>query len=125
FLPLRRSLETKFINAETAGRKPPMSPVRARKHVHQFGNLAPLLGVAAGRDRVLDAMRDVIAQHLLLDPAQRGADRGDLRDDVDAIAILFDHAGEPADLAFDSLEPLQARRLDLGAHGRYIPPKGI
>ena len=74
---------------------------------------------------MLDAMRDVIAQHLLLDPAQRGADRGNLRDDVDAIAILLDHAGEPPHLAFDSLEPLQARRLDLAAHPQYIPPTGM
>ena len=81
-------------------------------------------GLAAGRDRVLDAMRDVIAQHLLLDPAQRGADRGDLRDDVDAAAVVFHHAGEAADLAFDSTEALCAGRLDVGSHAGYIPLRG-
>jgi hypothetical protein len=35
---------------------------------------------------VLDAMGDVIAQHLLLDPAQRGADRGNLRDDAETMS---------------------------------------
>jgi Cu+-exporting ATPase len=74
---------------------------------------------------VLDAVGDVIAQHLLLDAAQGGADRGDLRDDVDAIAVRLDHAGEPADLALDPLEPLEAGCLDPGTHGRYIPRRGI
>jgi len=35
---------------------------------------------------MLDAMGDVVLQHLLLDASQRGAHRRDLRDDVDAVA---------------------------------------
>ena len=49
----------------------------SRKDIDQFANLAALVGLISGGDRVLDAMRDVIAQDLLLD-LQRGrrADRG-------------------------------------------------
>ena len=54
--------------------------------------LAPLLALVAAGDRVLDAMADVVAQDLLLDPPQRGAHRRNLRDDVDAVAVLLDHA---------------------------------
>src|SRR6202012_4072529 len=46
-------------------------------------------------------------------------------DDVDAIAVVLDHARKPADLAFDSFEPFQAGRLDLLAHQVHIPPRGI
>lgn len=46
-------------------------PVGAADHVHQFGDLATLVGLVAGRNRVLDAMGDMVAQDFLLDPAQR------------------------------------------------------
>ena len=43
----------------------------------------------------------MISEHLFLDAPQRGPDRGDLRDDINAVAILFDHFGQAADLTFD------------------------
>ena len=64
----------------------------------------------------------VIAQHFVLDAAQRRAHRGKLRHHVDAVAILFDHAREPAHLAFDPLQALEHRRLGIRLHARYIPP---
>ena len=79
----------------------------SRKDVDQFADLAALVGLIAGGDRVLDAMRDVIAQDLLLDAAQRGAHRGNLRHDVDAVSVLFDHPGESARLPLDALEPIE------------------
>jgi hypothetical protein len=51
-------------------------------------------------------MRDVLTQDFLLDPAQRSPDRSDLCDDVDAVAILLDHAGNSTHLAFDTAEAL-------------------
>ena len=60
--------------------------------------------------------RDVVAQHLLLDAPQRRADGGDLRDDVDAVAVLLDHAGEAAHLALDAAQALQAGGLGCFAH---------
>ena len=74
---------------------------------------------------MLDAMGDVIAQDLLLEAPQRGAHRRNLRDDVDAIAILIDHARDAAHLALDPVQALGAGRLDVFAHARYIPPQGI
>src|SRR5262249_46248505 len=83
------------------------SPAPPAQHVHQLGDLLALLALVAGRDRVLDAVADMVAQDLLLDAAQRGAHRGNLGDHVDAVAVLLDHAGEPTHLAFDALETFE------------------
>ena len=74
---------------------------------------------------MLDAMRDVVAQDLLLDAAQGGAHRRDLRDNVDAVAILVDHLREAADLTFDPAQPFLARCLDVFSHTAYIPLQGM
>src|SRR5215469_3814545 len=97
----------------------PGLPVGALDHLHQLGDLAALLGLVAGRDRTLDAMGHMVAQHLLLDAAQRHPHGGNLRDNVDAIAVILDHPGKAADLAFDAPEALEGGRLDLRAHGLY------
>src|SRR5262249_3889257 len=100
------------------------STVGAAEHLDQLGDLGPLvLGIAAG-DRMLDAMADMILQHDLLDPAQGGADRGDLRHHVDAIAIALHHAREAAHLAFDPGETLQAVLLGVLLHGLTYTPMG-
>ena len=83
------------------------------------------LRLVAARDRAFDAMADVIVQDLLLDPPQGGAHGGDLRHDVDAIAVGLDHAREPAHLALDPSEPFQAGGLGILLHEGYIPPRGI
>ena len=62
--------------------------------------LAPATG-----DGVLDAMRDVVAENLLLGAAQRRPDRGDLGDHVDAVAVILDHAQQDADLCLDITQP--------------------
>ncbi len=74
---------------------------------------------------MLDAVGDVVGENFLLGAAQRGARRRELGDDVDAIAVVLDHAGEPTHLALDPLEPLRHRRLGIRAHVRYIPLQGI
>ena len=74
---------------------------------------------------MLDAMGNVVAQDLFLDPPQRGTRCGDLCDHINAITVSLDHPGEAPDLAFNSLEPLQARRLDLTSHAPNIPLQGI
>src|SRR5262249_42668748 len=95
---------------------PPRSARGPAQHRHQLGDLAPLLGGAATDDGVFDAVSDVIAQHLLLDPPERGAHRGNLGDDVDAIAIILEHAGEPAHLPLDAAEALLAGGFGWLAH---------
>src|SRR5882757_6051351 len=101
------------------------SSVGAADHVHQFRDLAALVGLVARRDRVLDAMGDMVAQDFLLDPAQRRPRRRDLRDDVDAVAVVLHHAGEAANLALYPVQPFQDGSLDLLAHAPNIPPQGI
>jgi P-type Cu+ transporter len=99
--------------------------VGAADHVHEFRDLAALIGLVARRDRVLDAMGDMVAQDFLLDPAKCRLGRRDLGHHVDAIAVVLDHSGETADLAFNSFQPFQAGGLDFGAHQDHIPPRGI
>lgn len=73
---------------------------------------------------MLDAVRNVITQNLLFHAPQRRAHGGDLRDDIDAVSILRDHARKAAYLTFDPIEPLEARLLDIITHERYIPLPG-
>jgi hypothetical protein len=53
------------------------------------------------------------------DLVQRGLDRGDLRQDVDAVPVVVDHAFNAADLAFDAAQP-----LDQLVPGRAVAPDG-
>src|SRR5262249_59538276 len=70
-------------------------------------------------------MGDVVAQDPLREPAQRGAHRRHLRHDVDAVAVVLDHARQAAHLALDPAETLEAGGLGFGLHGCYIPIRGI
>jgi hypothetical protein len=65
---------------------------------------------------MLDAMPDVIFEHLLLDAPERGTDGRDLRYDIDAVAILFQHAREAAHLTLDPRKPLQTLRFRPALH---------
>ena len=98
--------------------------VGATHHVHQLGDLATLLDLVARGDRAFDAVGDVIAQDFLLGAAQCRTHGRDLRDDVDAVAIVLDHPVEAANLALDAFEPLEGGSLDIVAHAPYIPPWG-
>jgi hypothetical protein len=73
-----------------------MLPLGTAYHFHEFSDLSPLLGSIARDDRILDATSDMVAQDFFLHASKRCPDRGNLRDDVDAIAILFDHANKTA-----------------------------
>ena len=87
----------------------PRLPVGSANDVHQLGNLLALIGLVAAGDRPFDAMRHVISQHFFLDAPKRGADGRDLRDDIDAIAIVIDHPPEAADLTLDPAQALFGR----------------
>lgn len=76
-------------------------------NVHQLNNLAPLLSPTSGGDGILDAMGDMVLQDFFFRAPKRRAHRGDLRDDINAIAIVFDHTDKAADLALDPAEPLK------------------
>jgi hypothetical protein len=51
---------------------------------------------------------DVVAQDFFLDPTECRPHGGNLGDDVDTVAILFDHPRQSAHLAFNPTEPLAA-----------------
>ena len=72
------------------------------ENLNQFRDFSTLILGVARDDRMLDAVRDMIAQNLVLDLLERGADRLDLMHDVDAIAIRGDHARDAAHLALDA-----------------------
>jgi hypothetical protein len=75
-----------------------------------------LLDGVAADDGVLDTVRDVVTQNFFLDPSQRGARGRDLRDDVDAVPIILEHAGETADLTLDAAQALQTGSFRILGH---------
>jgi hypothetical protein len=93
-----------------------ISAVRPCHDVHELGDHPALPCAVATVDRMLDAMGNVIAKDLLLDPPKGRTRRRNLCDDVDAIAVLIDHAREAANLSLDPFEASQARRLGLNLH---------
>jgi hypothetical protein len=83
--------------------------VGSSQNSHQFGNLFALFGDVTARHCVGNAVPDMILQNSLFDATQCGANGGYLRNDVDAIAVLFDHPRDAADLTLDFIETLEAR----------------
>src|SRR5207247_3687711 len=67
--------------------------------------LGRCVAFVARADRVRNAMVDVLIEDLEREAVERGADGGDLREDVDAVAVVLDH---PLDAAHLSLDPVQA-----------------
>ena len=74
------------------------------------------LAVVAGLHRVGHAMAHVAVEHLDGHVLERGLSGGDLREDVDAIGVLVDHALQPAHLALDAPQAVEDR-LVVGLHG--------
>ena len=84
-----------------------LSSLATRDDINQLGDFAALLGLVAGRDRIRNAVRRMVGKNFLFGTPQRRADRRKLCHDVDAIAIVIDHAGKPANLALDPPQPFQ------------------
>src|SRR5260370_18650452 len=59
----------------------------------------------------------VIAHQVARDAAQRFLHAGDLRDDVRAVAVVFHHFLQAANLAFDAAQAVAIRRFDFGIDG--------
>ena len=74
---------------------------------------------------MLDAVTHMVTQNLFFHAAQCGSHRRNLRDNVDAVAVVLDHLLQPSHLALDTIEPASAGVLDVFAHSPYIPPYGI
>jgi hypothetical protein len=74
---------------------------------------------------MLDAMGNVILQNLLLNLQQGGTDSGDLRHNINAVAVFLDHTLQAADLSLDSRQPLCQFGFLIILHVDLIPPLGI
>src|SRR5262249_38625470 len=83
-------------------------------------HLLALRFLVAALDCVLDAVGDVIAQDLTLDLAQGGDAGLALGHDVDAIAVVLDHLGEAANLAFHPIEARFDGFFRRVLHGRHV-----
>lgn len=66
---------------------------------------------------MLDAVRNVVVQHLLFYATQSGTNCGNLCHDIDTVAVAIDHTGEPTDLAFNAIETFEA-----GSFGLFLHP---
>src|SRR4051794_20636518 len=96
---------------------------------HQLAGAGVLLGVGA----IDDAVARVVVEQPQRDLVERGLDRGDLGQHIDAVAVLVDHALDAADLTLDAAQALEelvlgggvAARLGAGGHAVSIPPRGV
>lgn len=109
--------------------------MQQRNEFLKFGVL--FLWIAA-LDRGLHAVLCVIFQQQAINGLQSGPDGRGLGQDIDTIAILFDHARDTADLTFKSgktierlllillqlsLQPLSQGTM--GATGRFLYPRRV
>ena len=58
----------------------------------------------AGRERAGDAVVHVVVEDPEGEALERGVHGGDLREDVDAVAVVLDHPLDPAHLALDAVQ---------------------
>src|SRR4051794_17206716 len=95
----------------------------APDRAHQLGGalVAGLLALGAH-----DAVAGVVVEEAEGDLVQRGLDGGDLREDVDAVAVLVDHLLDAAHLTLDAAQALGEVVLGGGVagHTTILPPGG-
>ena len=85
----------------------------ALEQINEFGKLLFLLGLVTACDGFGDAAGGVILQHLAFDLGKSRPDRGDLVQDIDAVAIVLDHLRNAANLPGDAVQSLY---LSITAH---------
>ena len=62
----------------------------------------------------------VVVEDCHRNPLERGGDCAELRQDVDAVAVVIDHPLDAAHLAFDPVQALDERVLVLGVAVRHL-----
>ena len=93
----------KLVDGIVAGKMIPGEPLAEKALAEQFG---------VSRTPVREALHRLEQSNL----AERGSDRLDLMEDVDAVAIVLDHLRHTAHLPFDPVEPIDFRGLRV-CHG--------
>jgi hypothetical protein len=111
------------------GRFSPIAVIRnystcPRQGLDELQEFAALCLLVAGPNRLLNTMCDVVLQNLGFYFFERGNHRLDLSDNVEAVALGLDHAGEAANLTFDAVETNQASFLRVALHGLMYTPLG-
>src|SRR5207244_5755368 len=97
-------------------------PLRSREQL--FG-LRRRVRLVTRSERTGDAVAHVAVEDLERERFERGVGRRDLREDVDAVAVVVDHPLDAADLALDAVQALDERLLVLRvsvAHGNSRYP---
>src|SRR5262249_46627384 len=70
--------------------------------------------LVTGRERPGYAVVHVVVEDGERERLERGVDRGDLREDVDAVAVVLDHSLDPPHLSFDPMQALDEVGLSFG-----------
>ncbi len=82
-------------------------------------------GRVARLERGRDAVLHVVVEHPQGDGLERRVDGAELREDVDAVAVVLDHPGDAAHLPLDPGEPAEqpflVGRVAVGGCGRHRP----
>ena len=94
------------------------------EHFQNFLDLVLAVLLRSGVERMGDTMLQMVAERLLLDLVESGPDGTELVQYVDAIALLLDHPGDTAYLAFDTAEAGELRLLDFTIHALHYTPVG-
>jgi len=81
---------------------------RPREQIDQFARFAALFRRVAADDCSLDAVMEMIREHFLFDADKGGPNCLQLVQDVNAVAVVLDHAGDPPHLTFDTVQPLES-----------------
>ena len=81
--------------------------VTATQNLNDFRNFLALVLFVATRNGVFDTVADMIAENFLFGTAQGRSHRRNLRDNIDAVAAIFNHAGKTTHLALYAFEPFQ------------------
>src|SRR6185312_7776932 len=100
----------------------------AGKAVDGFEKLAALLGGDLGvprLERSRDAVVHMVVEDLERDALERRRGGRDLREDVDAVALVLDHPLDAAHLPFDAVEPLDERFLLFHVSVCHVPSLGL
>src|SRR5215213_7725603 len=95
------------------------------QHGQELLDLAALVGGVAARDRIFDTVLDMVLEDLVLHAPECRPHRPDLGEDVDTVAILLDHARDPAHLALDPLQPVAAALLRVCSHSLVPYPPWV
>ena len=78
--------------------------ISARKFFHHSHQFTDGLFALSGADRMLHTTAGVLFQQLHAEGVQGGLNRGNLRQDIDAVAILLDHLGHAANLSGNAVD---------------------